>query len=143
MEHLNNIKDGLNMSDSVEIPQRDGWLPKDQRKKILLLSDDLRMPSGIGVISREIVLGTAHIYNWVQVGAAVVHPEAGKLVDISEHVSKETGVKDSSVRIYPYNGYGDLGLIRYLIKNEKPDAVMHFTDPRFWIWLYQMEHEIR
>ena len=26
---------------------------------------------------------------------------------------------------------------------EKPDAIMHFTDPRFWIWLYQMEHEIR
>ena len=20
---------------------------------------------------------------------------------------------------------------------------MHFTDPRFWIWLYNMEHEIR
>jgi glycosyltransferase involved in cell wall biosynthesis len=26
---------------------------------------------------------------------------------------------------------------------EKPDAILHFTDPRFWIWLYNMEHEIR
>ena len=29
------------------------------------------------------------------------------------------------------------------VKNEKPDAILHFTDPRFWIWLYNMEHEIR
>jgi glycosyltransferase involved in cell wall biosynthesis len=26
---------------------------------------------------------------------------------------------------------------------EKPDAILHFTDPRFWGWLYAMEHEIR
>jgi hypothetical protein len=26
---------------------------------------------------------------------------------------------------------------------EKPDAIMHFTDPRFWGWLYAMGHEIR
>ena len=26
---------------------------------------------------------------------------------------------------------------------EKPDAIIHFTDPRYWIWLYQMENEIR
>jgi hypothetical protein len=26
---------------------------------------------------------------------------------------------------------------------EKPDAIMHYTDPRFWGWLYDMEHEIR
>lgn len=26
---------------------------------------------------------------------------------------------------------------------EKPDAILHFTDPRFWDWLYRMEHEIR
>jgi hypothetical protein len=26
---------------------------------------------------------------------------------------------------------------------EKPDAILHFTDPRFWGWLYGMEHEVR
>jgi len=36
--------------------------PKD-RKTILLLSDDLRMFSGISTMSREFVLGTAHYYN--------------------------------------------------------------------------------
>jgi len=26
---------------------------------------------------------------------------------------------------------------------EKPDAILHYTDPRFWIWFYNMEAEIR
>jgi hypothetical protein len=26
---------------------------------------------------------------------------------------------------------------------EQPDAILHFTDPRYWIWLYEIEHEIR
>jgi len=120
-----------------------GYIQKDQRKKILFLSDDMRVTSGIGVMSREIVEGTAHRYNWVQVGAGVNHPEAGKIIDISDALNTEVGLEDSSVRIYPYNGYGDSRLIRHLIQTEKPDAILHFTDPRYWIWLYQMEHEIR
>jgi glycosyltransferase involved in cell wall biosynthesis len=123
--------------------QRDGWIPKDQRKKILLLSDDLRMPSGVGVMSREIVLGTAHRINWVQLGAAINHPEAGRGIDISASIETEYGIKDPYVRIFPYNGYGDPPILRWLINNERPDAIMHFTDPRFWVWLYQMEHEFR
>ena len=122
---------------------RTGYLPKEQRKKILLLSDDIRTLSGVGVMSREIVEETCHRYNWVQVGAGLVNPDAGKLLDMSEAVSQETGVDDASVFVYPYNGYGDPNLIRFLMEREKPDAILHFTDPRYWIWLYQMEHEIR
>lgn len=120
-----------------------GYIPKDQRKKILLLSDDMRTTSGIGVMSREIVEGTAHRFNWVQVGAGINHPEIGKIVDMSEATKNETGVEDANVKIYPYNGYGDSRIIRHLMEVEKPDAILHFTDPRYWIWLYQMEHEIR
>lgn len=120
-----------------------GYIPKNERKKILLLSDDMRVTSGVGVMSREIVEGTSHHYNWVQVGAGVNHPEMGKIIDMSDAVAKETGVEDASVRIYPYNGYGDSRLIRQLIDKEQPDAILHFTDPRYWIWLYQIEHEIR
>ena len=35
------------------------------KKKILLLSDDLRMNSGVGTMSKEFVLGTLHHYDWV------------------------------------------------------------------------------
>jgi glycosyltransferase involved in cell wall biosynthesis len=118
-------------------------IPKNERKKILLLSDDMRLHSGIGVMSREIVENTSGMFEWVQVGAAVNHPEAGKVVDISADVQKITGIEDASVRIYPQNGYGNSMLIRQLLEIEKPDAVLHFTDPRYWIWLYQIEHEIR
>ena len=121
----------------------DEYLPKSKRKTILLLSDDLRLPSGVGVMSREIVLGTAGHYNWVQLAAGINHPEVGKAIDASEAISKEVGIPDASVKIYPYNGYGDSNILRYLLMAEKPDAILHFTDPRYWIWLYHMEAEIR
>jgi glycosyltransferase involved in cell wall biosynthesis len=41
------------------------------------------------------------------------------------------------------SGYGTPELVRGLIDAEKPDAIMFFTDPRYWIWLFQMENEIR
>ena len=38
---------------------------KPKKKKILLLSDDLRMHSGIATQSKEFVIGTLHKYDWV------------------------------------------------------------------------------
>ena len=113
------------------------------KKKIILLSDDLRMSSGVGTMSREIVMGTLDEFDWVQVGGAIKHPDAGKIVDMNNTIRKETGIEDASLKIYPVDGYGDERLLRELIKTEKPDAIMIYTDPRFWGWLYAMEHEIR
>jgi len=113
------------------------------KKKILLLSDDLRMSSGVGTMSKEFVLGTIHHYDWVQIGGAITHPEEGKVVDMSESVRNETGVEDGKLTIYPINGYGSQELLRQILARENPDAILHYTDPRFWRWLYEMEHEIR
>ena len=114
------------------------------KKKILLLSDDLRMSSGVGTMSREFVLGTLQHYDWVQVGGAIKHPDEGKIVDMNESVRKDTGVKDAYLKIYPVSGYGNPDLIRQIINMENGvDAILHYTDPRFWGWLYQMEHELR
>ena len=38
------------------------------KKKILLLSDDLRMVSGIDTVSKEFVNGTMDRFDWVQLG---------------------------------------------------------------------------
>lgn len=122
---------------------KQGYIPKQERKKILLLADDIRSHTGVATMSREIVLGTCHRFNWYTVGSALQHPQAGQLFDISQDVSKETGVEDPDVKILPYNGYGDSGLIRHLLKNEKPDAIFIFTDPRYWTWLFEIEREIR
>ena len=113
------------------------------KKKILLLSDDLRMASGIATMSKEFVLGTIDKYDWFQVGAAINHPEQGKVLDLSEDIQKNYGIADASLKILPWNGYGNADLIRQLINAEKPDAILHFTDPRYWTWLYDIEHEIR
>ena len=43
-----------------------------------ILSDDLRMNSGVGTMSRQFVLGTMKEFDWVQMGAAIKHPENGK-----------------------------------------------------------------
>jgi glycosyltransferase involved in cell wall biosynthesis len=113
------------------------------KKKILLLSDDLRMASGIATMSKELVLGTIHKYDWYQVGAAINHPEQGKVLDLSDDIQKTYGIADANLKILPWNGYGNADLIRQLINAEKPDAILHFTDPRYWTWLYDIEHELR
>ena len=113
------------------------------KKKILLLSDDLRLTSGIATVSRDMVIGTVQHFDWVQLGAAINHPDKGKVMDLSKDASELTGVKDASVKVYCNDGYGDPLLLRKLIDAEKPDAILHFTDPRFWGWLYNMEQEVR
>ena len=128
----------------IELPKLRKIDPnKPKKKKILLLSDDMRLHSGIATMSREFVVGTSHIFDWVQIGAAIKHPEAGKIIDLSDSIKKDLGIEDASVKIYANNGYGDPNLLREIIRREKPDGIMHFTDPRFWGWLYQMEHELR
>ncbi len=120
-----------------------GYIKKEDRKKILFLCDDIRMTSGISTMAREIVVGTAHRFNWVNLGGAINHPDQGKKLDISEDTNKINGIQDASVFIYPISGYGTQEAVRQLIEIEKPDAIFFFTDPRYWTWLFQMENEIR
>ena len=116
---------------------------KPKKKKILLLADDFRLPSGIGTISKEIILNTVKHYDWVQLGAALQHPDAGKGFDLSPDIVKETGVEDASVKLIAWNGYGDRNILFSILQQERPDAIFHFTDPRYWTWLYALEHEIK
>ena len=80
---------------------KEGYIPKDQRKTILILSDDIRTQSGVGNMAKEIVLNSAHHFNWVNLGGAVKHPEAGKGFDVSPDINKITGLTDSSVKVIP------------------------------------------
>jgi len=119
------------------------YLKQQDRKKILLLCDDIRMHSGIGNMGKEIVINSAHHFNWINLGAALKHPEEGKAFDLSQQVNKETSLDDSSVKLVPSTGYGDAKKIRFLLEAEKPDAILIFTDPRYWTWLFEIEREIR
>ena len=120
-----------------------GYLHPDQRKKILLICDDIRVHSGIATVAREIVIHTAHHFNWVNIAGAIQHPEKGQKFDLSADTNKTAGIEDSSVFLYPVDGYGDQDLIRHMIKHEQPDAIMLITDPRYFVWLFQIENEVR
>jgi glycosyltransferase involved in cell wall biosynthesis len=119
------------------------YLPQNERKKIMLISDDIRVHSGVATVGRELVINTAHHFNWVNIGGAINHPEQGKRFDISGDTNTNAGIEDASVFLYPVNGYGDADLIRQLIEIEKPDAIMLITDPRYFEWLFMIENEIR
>ena len=114
-----------------------------EKKKILLLSDDLRMTSGIATVSKEFVMGSMDRFHWVQLGAAVKHPDQGREIDLGEDARKQSGVADASLKIVPWTGYGDANILRQMIMRHQPDAILHFTDPRYWRWLYEIEAEIR
>ena len=103
---------------------KEGYLPKDQRKKILFLCDDIRMHSGVATMAREIVVGTCHRYNWVNIGAAINHPEVGKKLDLSQDTGNRAGIPDASVFLYPQNGYGDTTILRKFLDLEKPTPVL-------------------
>jgi len=114
-----------------------------KKPKILLLSDDMRLSSGVSTMSKELVLGLTKDFDIVQLGAALNHPEIGKVIDLSDDMNKTLKIENSYVKIYPVSGYGDIQTIRFLLDTEKPDAILHFTDPHYWQWLYENEHEIR
>jgi glycosyltransferase involved in cell wall biosynthesis len=119
------------------------YLPPDKRKKVLLICDDIRVHSGIATVAREIVIHTAHHFNWVNIAGAIQHPEKGQRFDLSADTNKTAGIEDSSVMLYPVDGYGDADIIRQLIQLENPDAIMLITDPRYFVWLFSIENEIR
>ena len=122
---------------------KEGYIKQSDRKKILLLTDDIRVHSGVAQIGREIVTNTSHHYNWCQLAGSVQHPDKGKVQDLSEEVNKTEGIEDAYVKLYPVDGYGNPDILREVLKIEKPDAIFLITDPRYFEWVFQMEDEIR
>ena len=121
------------------IKEKFKYLPPSERKKILLICDDIRVHSGVAGVAREIVIKTSHHFNWVNMGGAINHPELGKRLDLSQSTNEANGIEDASVIMYPVNDYGNPDILRQIIQVEKPDALMLITDPRYFVWLFSME----
>ncbi len=122
---------------------KEGYIPRDERKKILLIADDIRVHSGVAQIAREFVINSCHHYNFACVAGAVKHPDKGKAFDMNDAMGEMAGIKDAKVMLYPTDGYGNLEFIRSIVKMEKPDAIFMITDPRYYEWLFQNENEFR
>ena len=86
-----------------------GYIKREDRKTILLLCDDVRVHSGIATMAREIVVNSAQRFNWFNIGAAIKHPDLGKIVDLSDNMNKRHKIKDADVKILPARKY--IGII--------------------------------
>jgi len=119
------------------------YLPPEQRKKILLICDDIRVHSGVATVGREVVVHTSQHFNWVNIAGSIKHPDAGKRLDLSQSTNELTGLSDTSITLYPVDDYGNPDILRKIIELENPDAIMLITDPRYFVWIFAMENEIR
>ena len=122
---------------------KEGYIKAENRKKILLLTDDIRVHSGVAQIGREMIIHTAHRYNWCQLAGAVQHPDKNKCVKLDDEINKQTGLNDAFCNLYPVDGYGNPDILRHVIKREQPDAIFLITDPRYFEWVFRIENELR
>jgi glycosyltransferase involved in cell wall biosynthesis len=107
-------------------------MSKKKKYKILMLSDHALSTSGVAVQSRFLIDGLIAKGHWSvrQFGAAIKH-ENYDVVQVSEDFV-----------IKPVDGFGSPDMLRQTLATEKPDILFIFTDPRFFIWLWEMEDEI-
>jgi len=107
-------------------------MTEDGKYKILVLADHALSTSGVGTQTRHLIEGLLKKGCWSfrQFGAALKHNDYRTVV-----------VNDDFI-IKPIDGFGSPDLIRVTLATEKPDAIFIFTDPRFFVWLFEMEDEI-
>jgi glycosyltransferase involved in cell wall biosynthesis len=103
------------------------------KKTILFLSDHPLSTSGVGTQARWLITGLVETgkYSFRCFGGAI------------KHDNYETVVVNPDFLIKPTDGFGDRNLLRKTLAQVKPDALMLFTDPRFFVWIWEMEDEIR
>lgn len=108
----------------------------DKKIKILMLGDCVLAPSGVGTQMKYVSEGLVNTgrYQLVQLGGAVKHENMNPIQ------FKEFG--DQWI-IYPVEGYGNIDIVRSVIRTHRPDILFFVTDPRFYYWLWQIENEIR
>ena len=93
-------------------------------------------PSGVGTQTKymiESLLRTGK-FSFFSLGGAMKHTEYSPI---------KTEEFDMDWIPLPVDGYGNAELLRSVIRKEKPDILWFMTDPRFWGWLWEMEHEVR
>lgn len=103
-----------------------------QKKNILMLCDHPLSTSGVGTQARWLIHGLVATgkYSFKVFGGAVKHDNYNVTVVNPDFIIK------------PTNGFGDRNLLRKTLAQVQPDAILLFTDPRFFIWVWEMEDEI-
>lgn len=103
-----------------------------KKSKILMLCDHPLSTSGVGQQARWLIteLTNTGKYSFLVFGGAVKHDNYDNITVNPDFIIK------------PTNGFGDKTILRQVLAQEKPDAILLFTDPRFFLWVWEMEDEI-
>ena len=103
-----------------------------QKQKILFISDHPLCTSGVGVQARMLIEGLLRTgkYTFRCLGGAIRHDNYDSISVSADFIIK------------PVDGFGTKEGLRQLLITERPDAIIIFTDPRQFIWLWEMEDEI-
>ena len=108
----------------------------DKKIKIMTLSDHPLSPSGVGSQTKYVItslLDTGR-FQVLSFGGAIRHQ------DYTPVVTEQYG---EDWKIVPVDGYGAAEAVRSVVRTYKPDIIWFMTDPRFWGWLWDIEHELR
>lgn len=102
------------------------------KKKILMLCDHPLSTSGVGTQARWLISGllATNKYTFRVFGGAVKHSDYNTITVNPDFIIK------------PTDGFGDKNMLRQVLATERPDILLLFTDPRFFIWAWEMEDEI-
>ena len=106
------------------------------KKRILVIADSPLVPSGVGTQTKymiEAMLRTGK-FKFFCLAGAIRHQDY-RVLNVSPY--------EEDWQIKPVDGYGNEAIVRKIIKDYKPDALWFMTDPRFYVWLWDMSSEIR
>lgn len=120
-----------------------GHIPREERKKIIWITDTPLGISGVANVARAIITNTAGHFNYVVIGVSLDPQHKGKHFDISEQINKEIGITDSSVKVVGWDKYDEIDLIRDVCRVEKPDGLVFITDPRSYTNLEKIALELQ
>jgi len=100
---------------------------------MLMLCDHPLSTSGVGTQARFLIMGLIATgkYSFKCFGGAM------------KHDNYDTVVVNEDFIIKPTDGFGNKQMLRKTLAQVKPDALMLFNDPRFFIWVWEMADEIR
>ncbi len=103
-----------------------------EKYKILMISDHLLSTSGVGTQSRYLAYGLVATgkYKVLQLGAALKHQDHNIMQPHPDIIIK------------PIENFGTPEMLRQILVVDKPDVMLLFTDPRFFMQVFNMEDEI-
>ena len=111
-------------------------MTEQKKKRILVIADSPLVPSGVGTQTKYMIEGLLRTqeYSFVCLAGALQH---------QDYRPQKVDPYGDDWIIHPVDGYGNPQVVREVLHHYKPEALWFMTDPRFYVWLWEMADEIR